>query len=158
MTSTPMRPLMTVVFAGLLSGLAGCSTVMEANRPDPVRLSQFHAGDRRFDVLGKIGAPMVAAQKDDEKSCDVYRIYTHGASGLRKGAVAAGEAVADVATLGLFEVIATPTEAATKNKLHTVAFCYSKEERLVSLSDSGKELLIPASAAIAKQSTATSKQ
>jgi hypothetical protein len=110
--------------------------------------------------MGKIGAPVTAAKKDDEKNCDTYRLYTHGASGLRKGAVVAGEAVADVATLGLFEVIATPTEAATKNKLHTVAFCYSKEERLVSLSDAGKELLIPASTATTKtpMSAATTKQ
>lgn len=150
MTTTLMRPLVTLAFAGMISGLAGCSTVMEANRPDPVRMSQFHAGDRRFDVLGQIGAPVTAAQKDSESTCDIYRMYTHGASGARKGAVVAGEAVADVATLGLFEVIATPAEAATKNKLHTVAFCYSKDERLVSISDAGKELLA-ASAPAGKQ-------
>ena len=149
MTTTLMRPLVTLAFAGIFSGLAGCSTVMEANRPDPVRMSEFHAGDRRFDILGKIGAPVTAAQ-DKENSCDIYRLYTHGASGARKGAVVAGEAVADVATLGLFEVIATPAEAATKYKLHTVAFCYSKDERLVSVSEAGKELLA-ASAPVGKQ-------
>jgi hypothetical protein len=151
MTATPART--TLVFAGLLCALAGCSTVREANRPDPVKLAQFHAGDHRLDVLGKIGAPMVAAQKDEQNSCDIYRMYTHGASGLRKGAVVAGKAVADLATLGLFEVVATPAEA---NMLHTVSFCYSKDNRLVSLSDAGKELLIPPATPTRKILPATS--
>lgn len=140
MTTTLMRPLMTLVFAGLLSGLAGCSTIMEATRQDPVSLNQFHLGDRRFNVLGTIGAPVIASQKDDDKSCDIYRISIRGPSSLRKSAVAAGEAVADLATLGLFEVVAAPAELATRNKLHTVAFCYAND-RLVSIHDAGKELV-----------------
>jgi hypothetical protein len=63
-------------------------------------------------------------------------LYTHGPSGAGKGAIAAGEVIADVFTLGLAEIIFTPTEAATKNTKHTVIFCYSPDGKLASMSHS----------------------
>ena len=58
-------------------------------------------------------------------------LVTGGATGVGKGAIVAGEAVADVFTLGLAEVVLTPTEAATKSGLHTVLICYDKDQKLV---------------------------
>lgn len=116
--------------------LAGCSTVMEANRPAAVNLHKFSVGEQRFDVLATIGAP-IASDKDGANSCDLYKIYTHGTSAVGKGAIVAGEAAADVFTLGLFEVISTSGEAATKSKIHTVIFCYSTENRLLYAKDNG---------------------
>ena len=125
---------LSVILFGI--GLSGCSTVMEATRPDPVRLNKFVVGESRFDVLAQLGAPVVAREKKGDQMCDIYKLYTHGPNGVEKGAVAAGEAVADVLTWGLFEVIATPGEAATKNKLHAVVFCYSPDDKLVSCTES----------------------
>src|SRR5579862_6417247 len=91
----------------LLSGsLGGCSTVMEATRPEPTRLNKFVVGEDRFDVLAQLGAPLVAREKKNDQTCDIYKLYTHGPSGAEKGAIVAGEAVADVLTWGLFEVVA----------------------------------------------------
>jgi hypothetical protein len=114
-----------------LLSLSACSTVMEANRPDPVDLSQFVIGEPRLNVVAEIGAP-IASEKDGKNSCDVYKLYTDGPSGAGKGAIAAGEAVADVFTLGLAEVVLTPAEAATSSDKHTVIFCYSPSNKLVS--------------------------
>jgi len=118
--------------------LIGCSPVMEANRPDPVDMSQFVIGEKRMDVLAEIGSPK-ATEKDGKNSCDIYKLYTEGHSAAGKGAIAAGEAVADVFTLGLAEVIFTPAEGATQDSKHAVIFCYSPDNRLVSInqSDSG---------------------
>ena len=119
--------------------LGGCSTVMEANRPSAVNLKKVYIGERRIEVIGYLG-PALASEKDDDKICDVYRLYTSGTSKAGKGAIIIGAAAADVFTLGLFEVLATPTEAVTKSKLHTVMFCYSSENKLISVSDAGQRV------------------
>ncbi len=118
--------------------LGGCSTVMEAHRPDPVNLHQFSVGERRFDVVSQVGAP-TANEMDGAESCDMYKLVTHGVSRLGKGAIILGEAAADVYTLGLFEVIATPTEGATRSAAHTVIFCYSPAKTLDFITESGPD-------------------
>jgi len=108
---------------------------MEANRPEPVDLTKFVPGEKKFDVLAELGNPVASAQ-DGPNACDIYKLYTHGPQGIGKGAIAAGEIVADVFTLGLAEVIFTPVEAATKNSKHTVVFCYDQDNKLLSVKES----------------------
>jgi hypothetical protein len=125
------------LMGGLLAAclLSGCSVVMEASRPSPVDTSQFVVGEPRLQVVEALGAP-AATVKDNGQSCDVYKLYTHGPGGAGKGAIAATEAVADVFTLGLAEVITTPAEGATRNEKHTVTMCYGEDEKLVSQNES----------------------
>jgi hypothetical protein len=115
--------------------LSACAPVMEANRPDPVDLSQFAVGEDRMDIVAAIGSP-VSTIKDKGHSCDVYKLYTDGPSGGGKGAIAAGEVVADVLTLGLTEIVFTPVEAGTKSDKHAVIFCYSKDDKMISMKKS----------------------
>jgi hypothetical protein len=128
------RVIAIVATTGL--ALSSCAPVMEANRPDPVDLSQFHVGQHRLDVVKVLGAP-VASVNDGPKSCDVYQLYTHGPSGVGKAGIAFVEGVADVFTLGLAEVISTPVEAGTKNSLHAVTMCYSQDGTLLSVDEAG---------------------
>ena len=116
--------------------LCGCSTVMEANRPQAVSIKSYKANDRRFDIISKLGAPL-ASTKDGDLSCDLYKLNTHGHTGAAKGAIVAGSAIADVFTLGLFEVVGTSAQAASKTKLHNVMFCYAPDERLSQIKDDG---------------------
>ncbi|MBV9510101.1 MAG: polysaccharide biosynthesis/export family protein [Caulobacteraceae bacterium] len=67
----------------------------------------------------------------------MYKLVTHGVGRLGKGAIIFGEAAADVYTLGLFEVIATPAEGATASAPHTVMFCYLPDATLDYITDSG---------------------
>jgi hypothetical protein len=85
--------------------------------------------------MSELGNP-VASTPDGDRSCDIYKLYTHGPNGAGKGVLAAGEAVADVFTLGLTEVLFTPVEAATRNSKHTVVFCYDGGSKLVSVKES----------------------
>jgi hypothetical protein len=123
----------------LVFALAGCSTVMEANRPPAVNINQYKVGDRRIDVISRLGAPLNTV-KDNANSCDVYKLYTKGTSKAGKVGIIFTEAAADVFTLGLAEAVATPTEAATKSNTHTVLICYDANEALVSIRDEGKAL------------------
>lgn len=117
--------------------LAGCSTVMEANRPNGVKLARYHLGEQRVDVISTMGAPETSV-KDLDRSCDVYSIYTSRTNGAQKSAVILGEAGADLFTLGLFEIVATPAEAVTKPKKHTVLMCYGGDNGLLSVKDEGR--------------------
>jgi hypothetical protein len=122
----------------LALALDACSPVMEANRPDPIDIKQFVLGENKTKVLMAIGSPLATTKEkgtddDSEKSCDLYKLYTKGPDGVGKGAIAAGEIVADVLTLGLTEIVFTPVEAGTKNTKHTVTFCYDDDNKLVSI-------------------------
>lgn len=131
-----MRDFSSISMAFVLA-LGGCSTVMEANRPAAVNLHKFYIDEKRFDVVANVGAPL-ASDKDGGRSCDVYKLYTHGVSDVGKGAIIVTEAAADVFTLGLFEVLATPGEAATKSKAHPVLFCYDTDGKLASVTEAGQ--------------------
>jgi len=126
------RSILALPAIALCTALIACSPIMEANRPDPVDMSQFVVGEKRLKVLAAIGSPL-ATTKDGKNSCDVYKLYTEGHSAAAKGAIAAGEAVADVFTLGLAEVAFTPAEGATKDDKHAVIFCYAPDNKLVSI-------------------------
>jgi hypothetical protein len=115
--------------------VASCGPVMEATRPDPVDIKQFVPGEARINVLAEVGAP-VATTKESGNSCDIYKLYTRGPGAVGKGVIAAGEAVGDVFTLGLSEVLWTPGEAMTRNSKHTVLFCYDPASKLVSVNES----------------------
>ena len=130
-----MRVALLVVAASTLL-LSGCSTVMEANRPAPVSLAKYTPGEKRVDVISTLGAPKTTV-KDGDNSCYVYELYTSGNSKSQKTAVILGEAGADLFTAGLFELVATPAEAATKSKPHTVLMCYANDA-LVAVKDEGK--------------------
>jgi hypothetical protein len=120
--------------------LGACSTVMEYNRPEPVDLSQFITGERRLDVIKVLGPPL-ASVNDAGKSCDVYHLYTHGVGGAGKAGIIFAEGVADVFTLGLAEVVTTPTESATKSQLHPVTMCYGQDSLLVSVEESDQAVV-----------------
>src|ERR1700751_5508065 len=119
----PMRNLCVMLFGAALA-LGGCSTVMEANRPQAVNLKKFAIGEKRIDIIAQLGTP-TSSEKDGERSCDVYSLYLHGENRPVKAPFIAGEPAADLVPVGVFEVIAPPAEAASKNKKHTVLFCYS---------------------------------
>jgi len=110
-----------IAIAGLI---AGCSVVMEATRPAPVRLAQFDHGESRDGVVAELGEPISTTTDADGASCDLYSLPLSGYGDLAKAGIAFGEFLADVGTLGIAEVVSTPTEAATRNKKTPVWFCY----------------------------------
>ena len=104
--------------------IAGCSVVMEATRPAPVRLAQFDPGESRDGVVAQLGEPISTTTDADGASCDLYTLPLSGYGNWAKAGIAFGEVLADVCTIGIAEVVSTPTEAATRNKKTPVWFCY----------------------------------
>lgn len=116
---------LTAAFLISIAGLvAGCSVAMEASRPAPVRLAEFNPGENRADVIAKLGDPVSTTIDADGASCDLYTLPLSGYGNWAKAGIAFGELLADVGTIGIAEVVSTPTEAATRNKKTPVWFCY----------------------------------
>jgi hypothetical protein len=102
--------------------------IMEATRPTPMNLDKFKLGETRDSVRQRLGAPDQSLAQSNGTNCDNYRLYTKGYGASGKAGVAILEGPADVMTLGLTEIVLTPTEAFTKNEKHPVAFCYYSDK------------------------------
>jgi hypothetical protein len=129
----------------LASTMAACSVYMEATRPTPVDLGEFQLGMSRDAVMEKLGAPDSSAVESDETNCDFYRLYTRGYGAGGKIPIAVAEGAADFFTLGLAEVVLTPTEGVTKNEKHPISFCY-RGQQLVRVTGEGQPNVAPVTA------------
>src|SRR5580704_14002257 len=112
----------------LASWMAACSVYMEATRPTPIDTGDYPTGMTRDEVFVKLGAPYVTMTAPDGAICDYYKLYTRGYGAGGKIPIAVGEAAADVFTIGLAEIVLTPTEGVTRNEKHPVAFCYVNQK------------------------------
>jgi hypothetical protein len=126
--------------------LSGCSVYMEATRPSPIDLAKFNPGDSRGSVTDQLGAPVTTSVGAGGMSCDLYLLYITGYGYGGKVPIAVAEAAADVFTIGLAEIVLSPTESVTRNEKKQVWFCY-QNDALVSVT--------PQSASASPTATAT---
>ncbi len=94
--------------AVLFSMLLGCSAYMAANQPGPKDLSLLNNGTPRAKLIAEYGAPIHTEMKDGTRR-DIFK-FKHGYHGGVKAARAIAHGAATVATLGLWEIVGTPTE------------------------------------------------
>ena len=123
-----MKSILCVCAALLVGQAAACSVYMEATRPTPIDLNDYQEGMTRDAVLERLGAPDSTALESDGMSCDFYRLYTRGYGAGGKIPIAVAEGAADVFTLGLAEIVLTPTEGVTKNEKHPITICYNAQK------------------------------
>lgn len=105
---------------------SGCSVFMAAKQPSKKDVSVLREGTRRSLVLAEFGHP-VASEKNDEGRVDVYK-FTQGYSSGAKAGRAMIHGAADVVTLGLWEVVGTPTEAAFDGREMAVEIQYDEND------------------------------
>jgi hypothetical protein len=139
----------------VLCVVSGCSIYMESTRPTPTDLEKFTPGDSRTSVMEKLGSPVTTSKGVDGNSCDLYLLYTRGYGIAGKAPIVLGEAAADFFTIGLAEIVLSPTEAATKNEKRPVWFCY-QNEALVSVTVKSAETETPTSSPTPTPSPASS--
>lgn len=84
---------------------------MAAKQPSKKNIELFKAGTPRSLILAEFGMPTAAEVRSDGRKYEVYR-FTQGYSTGAKTGRSLLHGVADVFTLGIWEVIGTPTEGA----------------------------------------------
>lgn len=107
--------------------VSGCSPYMEVTRPTPVDLAKFTPGQSRLSTLEQTGAPVTTTTDAQGVTCDLHLLYITGYGTPVKVPIAVVETAADFFTLGLAEIIMSPTESLTRNEKKRVWFCFKND-------------------------------
>ncbi len=117
---------------GLFIVTAGCSLVMETKRPEATDVSTVQKGTPRYQVTAVFGKPLQSYQVGG-KDIDIFQADPNGRHVGTKIAVNTFNTAADVLTIGLWEVVATPAEMLTKHKLTTYVVTYDANQKVESI-------------------------
>jgi len=140
------RIVLISVMAVALMGVSGCSVYMAAKQPDKKDLGVLSPGTPRSLLLAELGQP-VASEERDGRRVDIFT-FTQGYGTATKTGRALFHGAADVFTLGLWEVVGTPTEAIFDGDKLSFEVRYDGDEKVdevVPLRDEAKEALEVAS-------------
>jgi hypothetical protein len=116
-----------LVMMVLCLGLSGCSVWMAASGHKEPNLGAFNIGSTRGQVEQQLGTPKSTVTLDDGCRQDTYE-YKINAEPAPGRAVAHG--VADVLTLGIWEVVGTPVEAANLGDKKQMIITYDSENKV----------------------------
>ena len=126
---SPKTFLSWSVLVGLILFTAsGCSVFMAAKQPDAKDLTVLEKGTPRGLVIAELGAPRYT-EKEGEGKIDVFK-FTEGYSKGAKVGRALFHGAADVLTLGLWEVVGTPTEMYFSGDQMTVKVTYDHKDKI----------------------------
>ncbi|MFA5956690.1 hypothetical protein [Hyphomicrobium sp.] len=101
---------------------------MAAHQPDAKDLTVLSAGQPRANLIAELGPP-VSTQVDKGVRTDIFS-FTQGYSGGAKAGRAVLHGAADIATLGLWEAVGTPTEGYFKGSQLSAEVTYDEHDRV----------------------------
>ncbi len=124
-----MRPVFWLLSIVLLT--MGCSVVMASKRSaycgDPTIIQ---VGAERAEIEKMLGAPNIMVPLDNGRTKAVYRIDPYAPTKAARNANVARHIVADVLTLGLWEIVGSLTEEVPKEKFVTYRIYYDRDGRI----------------------------
>jgi len=127
--------------------LSGCSAYMAASRQDyrgdPAVLQ---AGASRDAVEAKLGTPDQVTDAGGKTEV-VYKFDPNAVRRGTKAAEASIDVVADLMTFGLWEIVATPVELASKDKITTFSVVYAPDNTVETVDASKDGIVTPLVAA-----------
>ena len=123
-----MRNSAFLALAALMVFTAGCSTVMAARQPGAKNMNVLTAGMPRDAVIAELGSP-IHTEVENGKKADIFK-FVQGYSQANKTIRTIGHGVADVFTLGLWEVVGTPTEATFNGQDVAVKVIYDAGDKV----------------------------
>lgn len=104
-----------------------CSPVMAAKQDRYIDVNRVKPGVQKAVVLSTFGAPVQSAKEGE--NCEVYR-FKQGYRGATRTGRAVFHTAADVMTLGLWEIIGTPVEAAFSGEDLSYEVCYDGDNKV----------------------------
>ena len=128
-----MNRLRFPLILGLLAAVgslsqAGCAVFMAAQQPSKKDLSVLLEGTPRSQLLAELGQPVTTEIRDGKK-VDLFS-FTQGYSKPAKAGRALFHGAADVFTLGLWEVVGTPTEAVFNGTKMSYEVTYDQDDKI----------------------------
>lgn len=119
------RSFATILWFLLLSG---CSVFMAAKQPDLKNVDLFRVGTPRGLLLAEFGPPIHSEVKDGRRT-EIFKFVQGYSTGAKAGR-AVFHGAADVLTLGLWEVIGTPTEGVFSGDEMAFQVTYDTDDRI----------------------------
>ncbi len=116
------------ILLGFGLGLSGCGVYMAAKQPDAKNLDLLRVGTPRGMLLAEFGPPVVAETRNGKKY-EIFK-FVNGYSAGAKAGRAVFHGAADVLTLGLWEVVATPTEGIFSGDEMAFQVRYDRDDRV----------------------------
>jgi hypothetical protein len=121
---SPIAALATVVALHL----SGCSVYMAVKQPDAKNLDLLAVGTPRDVLLAEFGLPLVSETRDGHKY-EIFK-FVNGYSAGAKAGRAVFHGAADVLTLGIWEVVGTPTEGIFSGDEMAFQVRYDKDDHV----------------------------
>ena len=123
-----------IIAAGIVAAasgaLSGCSVGMALSGSQNPDLGAVRTGASRGEIELHLGSPVRSTLLDDGRRADVYEYEIGNEPSAGR---AAGHAVMDVLTLGVWEIVGTPIEGVQGEKYHATVV-YDEDDRVVDLS------------------------
>lgn len=107
---------------------SGCSVFMAAKQPGLKNVDLFKIGTPRSMLLAEFGLPTVSESRENKKH-EIFTFRQGYSTGARAGR-AFFHGAADVMTLGIWEVIGTPTEAVFNGDEMAFEVSYDENNRV----------------------------
>jgi len=126
-----IRPLTACIVLAVAT--FGCSVFMAASQPGKKDLKVLEKGTPRDAVVAELGRPTFTEEDPEGRYCHQKFAFEQGYSGLAKGSRATFHFVADVFTLGLWELVGTPTEMYFDGTEVSLEVLYDDEDRVESV-------------------------
>jgi hypothetical protein len=127
--ATPAKISLLLALAGV-PVISGCSVFMAAKQPPKKNLSLFSPGTPRSLVIAEFGAPIDTKSAKSGEKIEVHK-FVQGYSGGAKAARAIFHGAADVFTIGLWEVAATPIEGLANGTEMVYEVKYNSGDKVV---------------------------
>jgi hypothetical protein len=123
------RVIAGVLLAVFCVSASGCSVVMAARQPDKKNLKCLDVGTPRDNVLAELGKPITTETDAQKNKVDIFQ-FKQGFDTCTKTARALVHGAADVFTLGLWEVVGTPSEAFFGAKSMAIKIIYDESDKV----------------------------
>jgi hypothetical protein len=117
-----------ILFTVLIILNSGCSVFMAAKQPSEKNVDLFKVGTPRAMLLAEFGMPTMSEVRNGKK-VEIYK-FVQGYSAGAKAGRAVFHGAADVVTLGLWEVVGTPTEGVFNGTEMAYEVSYDENDRI----------------------------
>ena len=117
-----------ILITVLILPVSGCSVFLAAQQPPAKNVALFTVGTPRNELLAEFGPPFIS-EKNEGKKIEIF-IFVQGYSKVAKSGRILFHAAADVFTLGLWEIIGTPTELYFDGTEMAFHVSYDEHERI----------------------------
>ena len=103
-----MKKITVVLGLVIVLSLQGCAAVMASNQPHKKNLTVLEIGKHRNYVISELGAPVTSENVNGERK-EIYT-FQQGYSKAARISRTLWHTTADIASIGLWEVIGSPAE------------------------------------------------